>query len=249
MVATRLIERRNIMADRASNNFLAGIFVAGGLVVGAWLLASAVKDFRSHDRFVSVRGFAETEVHADLAYWPISFSASGNDLELIQQELDRSSGVIFDFLEKQGLKDAEVTISAPRISDHHAYGVSEQHRPANRFSAQSVITVRTDQAQTVKQAMAEAGKLVSKGVVLIHSYEFEPRFEFTGLADIKPDMIAQATRDARSAAQQFARDSDSNVGAIRRASQGLFSINDRDPFTPEVKRVRVVTSVDFFLRD
>ncbi len=235
------------MADRASNNFMAGVLISAALVAGAWILGSAVKDFRSYDRFVSVRGFAEREVPADLAYWPISFSASGNDLQIIQQELDQSAEAVFSFLENHGLGQAEVSISAPRITDHHAYGVSEQHRPANRFTAQSVITVRTGRAEAVKKAMAAAGELVAKEVVLIHSYEFQPRFEFTKLAEIKPEMIALATQDARNAARQFARDSDSNVGAIRRASQGLFTINDRDPFTPEIKQVRVVTSVDYFL--
>ncbi|WP_028575704.1 SIMPL domain-containing protein [Desulfonatronovibrio hydrogenovorans] len=237
------------MADRASNNFMAGVILALALVAGAWILGSAIKDFRAYDRFVSVRGFAEREVQADLAYWPISFSAAGNDLQKIQQELDTSRDEVLDFLARQGLGQAEISVSAPRITDQHAYGVSEQHRPANRFTAQSVITVRTDQADLVKQAMAAAGELVTRGVVLIHSYEFQPRFEFTGLAEIKPEMIAQATKDARNAAQQFAHDSDSRVGAIRRASQGLFTINDRDPFTPEIKLVRVVTSVDYFLKD
>jgi hypothetical protein len=221
--------------------------VAAALVTGAWILGSALKDIRSYDRFVSVRGFSEREVPADLAYWPISFSAAGNDLQMIQQELDESAEIIFAFLEKHGLSRSEVSVSAPRLTDHIAYGVSEQHRPANRFTAQSVLTVRTGKTEAVKNAMAEAGEIVSKGVVLIHSYEFQPRFEFTGLAGIKPEMIAQATQDARRAAQQFAQDSESTVGAIRRASQGFFTINDRDPFTPEIKQVRVVTSVDYFL--
>jgi uncharacterized protein len=110
-----------------------------------------------------------------------------------------------------------------------------------------VLTVRTNKTEAVKNAMSKAGEMVSKGVVLIHSYEFQPRFEFTGLAGIKPEMIALATQDARRAAQQFAHDSGSTVGTIRRASQGLFTINDRDSFTPEIKQVRVVTSVDYFL--
>lgn len=237
------------MADRASNNFVAGLFLASALIVGAWIIASSIKDFRSYDRYVSVKGFAEQEIPADLAYWPISFSTAGNDLQLIQQELDKSAQSVFNFLEKHGLGKAEVSISAPRITDQHAYGSSEQNRPANRYTAQSVITVRTHKAQAVKKAMAAAGELVSAGVVLIHSYEFQPKFEFTGLAEIKPEMIASATQDARNAAQQFARDSGSSVGAIRRANQGLFTINDRDQFTPEIKKVRVVTSVDYFLED
>jgi uncharacterized protein len=237
------------VADRASNNFMAGIFIAAALIVGAWILGSAVRDFRSYDRYVSVRGFAEQEIRADLAYWPISFSVTGNDLQQVQKELDLGAHEVMAFLGRHGLDDAEISVSAPRITDQHAYGVSEQHRPANRFTAQGVITARTGKVAEVKKAMASAGELVSGGVVLIHSYEFQPRFEFTGLAEIKPGMIADATRDARNAAQQFAHDSGSRVGAIRRASQGLFTIEDRDQFTPEIKRVRVVTGIDYFLED
>ncbi|WP_045217018.1 SIMPL domain-containing protein [Desulfonatronovibrio magnus] len=237
------------MDNRASNNFMASIIVSLAIVTAALVLSSGIEDFRSYDRYVSVRGFAEREVQADLAYWPISFSAAGNNLQSIQLELDASAEAVFDFLESQGLGGAEVSVSAPRITDQHTFGFAEHQQPANRFTAQSVITVRTNDAAAVKNAMSAAGELVSKGVVLIHSYEFQPIFEYTGLAEIKPEMIAQATQDARQAAQQFARDSGSTVGAIRRASQGLFTINDRDPFTPEIKSVRVVTSVDYFLEE
>ncbi|WP_291321591.1 SIMPL domain-containing protein [Desulfonatronospira sp.] len=237
------------MNDYLTNNFLAGMFISVALILGALILGSAVKDFKAYDRYVSVRGFAEREVPADLAYWPLSFNTAGNDLQKIQEELDASAEKVFAFLDRHGLGDADVSISSPRINDQHAYGISRQHMPANRFTAQSIITVRTDKTQAVKNAMSAAGELVSEGVILVHSYEFQPRFEFTGLADIKPEMIAEATLDARNAAMRFAHDSDSNVGAIRRASQGLFTINDRDDFTPEIKRVRVVTSVDYFLED
>ncbi|EFI33986.1 protein of unknown function DUF541 [Desulfonatronospira thiodismutans ASO3-1] len=237
------------MRENWTSNFSAGLLIGVALVISSLVLGGAVKDFRSYDRYVSVRGFAEREVPADLAYWPISFSAAGNDLQKIQEELDTSADKVMAFLDRQGLGEAEASISSPRINDQHAFGASPQHLPANRFTAQSVITVRTGDAKAVKEAMSAAGELLSEGVVLVHSYEFQPRFEFTGLAEIKPEMIAEATRDARSAARQFARDSESSVGAIRRASQGLFTINDRDDFTPEIKRVRVVTSVDYFLED
>ena len=97
--------------------------------------------------------------------------------------------------------------------------------------------------------MPKAGDLVSQGVMLVQNYEFRPTFAFTGLNEIKPAMIAEATRNARSAAKQFANDSGSQVGGIRRATQGYFSLQDRDQYTPEIKRVRVVTTVDYFLKD
>ncbi|HKI80862.1 MAG TPA: hypothetical protein VKA04_04395, partial [Pseudodesulfovibrio sp.] len=97
--------------------------------------------------------------------------------------------------------------------------------------------------------MSVAGELVSRGVLLVQNYEFRPTFAFTGLNGIKPDMIAEATRNARDAARQFAEDSGSRVGGIKRATQGYFSLQDRDQYTPEIKKVRVVTSVDYFLED
>jgi hypothetical protein len=107
--------------------------------------------------------------------------------------------------------------------------------------------VRTEDVDSVKQGMQSVGELVKSGIALTQSYEFQPSFLFTQLDSIKPDMIADATRDARAAADQFARDAGAEVGSIRRATQGYFSIEDVDPFTPETKRVRVVTNIDYSL--
>jgi len=235
--------------DRNPSIFFLGLFLAVGMVAAAWLLGGALAEFKAYDRYVTVRGLAEREIPADLAMWPISFSAAGDSLTGVQEDLSRQEQAIRAFLKDQGLGDAETTLAAPRITDHYAMGMRSQDLPANRYSAQGVLTVRSGSPDTVKKAMAEAGSLVTKGVVLVHNYEYQPRFEFTKLNDIKPEMIAQATRDARAAADQFARDSGSQVGAIRRATQGYFSIGDRDPFTPEVKQVRVVTTVEYFLED
>jgi hypothetical protein len=134
----------------------------------------------------------------------------------------------------------------PKIVDQHAnsYGAN---LPPERYRAEVTVLVRTADVDGVKAGMQTVGELVKSGVALTQSYEFQPTFLFTQLDSIKPDMIADATRDARAAADQFARDSGTSVGAIRRASQGYFSIDDVDPFTPEIKRVRVVTNIDYSL--
>ncbi|BDQ35832.1 SIMPL domain-containing protein [Pseudodesulfovibrio nedwellii] len=229
------------------HTILAGVVLALGIIAGCWVLGSALVDFKAMDRYVTVKGLAEREVAADLAMWPISYSAGANTLPELDAELDRSRSAIMIFLKEQGLGDAEVMTAAPRIQDNQS--MMGDRQPAQRYRAEAVLTVRTKDITTVKKGMSVAGELVSRGVMLVQNYEFRPTFTYTGLNSIKPDMIAEATQDARKAAKQFAEDSGSHVGTIRRATQGYFSLQDRDRYTPEIKRIRVVTTVDYFLED
>ena len=228
-------------------SLLTGIILAAGFVAGCYVLAGAVVDFKAMDRYVSVKGLAEREVPADLAMWPISFSVAADTLPDLDAALAESRKEVLAFLKEQGLGEAEIMNAAPRVQENQ-YN-SPNQRPMHRYTAQAVITVRSGDIATVKKGMAAAGVLVSRGVLLVQNYEFRPTFAFTGLNRIKPDMIAEATRNARDAARQFAEDSGSRVGGIRRASQGYFSLQDRDQYTPEVKKIRVVTNVDYFLEN
>ena len=226
-------------------SLLTGIVLALGFIAGCWVLATALVEFKAMDRYVSVKGLAEREVPADLAMWPISYSAGADTLSDLDAGLAQSRTQVMAFLKEQGLGQADITTAAPRIEENR-YGSPDQ-RPVNRYTAQAVVTVRSSDITTIKKAMSAAGELVSRGVVLIQNYEYRPTFAFTKLNEIKPAMIAEATRNARSAARQFAEDSGSTVGGIRRATQGYFSLEDRDQYTPEIKKIRVVTSVDYFL--
>ncbi len=238
------------MSERTSTSGLviAALALAASIVAGSVILGKAVGEFKAYDRYISVKGLAEREFPADSVIWPISFTAAANELPALQQQLAESEQVIRAFLADNGLGDAEATRSTPRITDNYtAYGTNAEQLPPYRYSAQTVLTVRSDKIAEVKKAMSASGDLLAKGVMIVYSYEFQPRFDFTRLNEVKPDMIAAATRNAREAARQFAADSESSVGSIRTARQGVFSITERDPYSPEIKVVRVVTSVDFFL--
>jgi hypothetical protein len=117
----------------------------------------------------------------------------------------------------------------------------------DRYVAEVTVTVRTDRIDVAKKSIERSGELVKQGVAVIRSYEYNTQYLYTDLEKIKPEMIAEATKDARRAAEQFANDSGSTVGAIRNAQQGLFAIEDRDQFSPEFKKVRVVTTVNYYL--
>ncbi|KAB1443061.1 SIMPL domain-containing protein [Pseudodesulfovibrio senegalensis] len=235
--------------NRSIHLVLAALVLGAGIAAGCALLGNAVTNFKAMDRYVTVKGFCEREYPADLAIWPISFRSTADDLRELQAKLESSSKTIMAFLEEKGLGDAEITPSAPLISEN----MYPQHNPGMprppRYTGQGIITVRSKDIRLVKKTMTQSGELVSRGVMMVRNYEFQPRFMYTGLETIKPEMIAEATRDARRAARQFAEDSGSSVGNIRRARQGMFSISNRDQYTPEIKRVRVVNTVEYFLKD
>jgi hypothetical protein len=225
-----------------------GLFVAAGLAVGGALMGTAIGQVRKADRYVTVKGFAERELPANLAIWPIVYNAVGNDLARVQADLDEDAAAIRAFLTSRGFPPAEMSLAAPRVTDFEAQWTSGE-RPVNRYMAEATLTLRTSNVSGVNEAMQASTDLVKQGVALLRSYEYNPLFLYTELNSIKPEMIAQATLDARRAAEQFAKDSGSRVGAIRNAQQGYFQIEDRDAHSQDWKKVRVVTTVEYFLDD
>jgi len=232
----------------SSNNTLPAIALALGIVVAGYFVGEALIQARSGDRQVSVRGLAEREVPANLALWPIVFTVTSNELVDLQRKADQGVATVRAFLASD-FPAEQISVSAPRVQDREAQGMTGDGRRLDRFTAEVTVTVRTDRIDVARKAMERSGELVKQGVAVIRSYDYNTQYLFTELDKIKPEMIAEATKDARRAAEQFAKDSGSTVGAIRTAQQGLFSIEDRDQFSPEFKKVRVVTTVDYYLSD
>ena len=226
-----------------------GISLATGIAAAGWQVADSVMHLRAAQRVVTVKGLAVREATADLAIWPVVYSVSADSLAEVQRESAKSAGLIREYLATWGFGEADLSVSVPRITDFQTQMPGVSRPPEDRYAAQSSVTLRTPDVARLKAAMQDSGELVARGVTLVRSYESEPQFLFTSLETLKPPMIAAATRDARRAAQQFAEDSGSRVGAIRRAQQGYFSITDRDSFSPQRKNVRVVTTVEYFLVD
>ncbi|MGO1618378.1 MAG: SIMPL domain-containing protein [Oceanisphaera sp.] len=223
-----------------------GVTLAVGLIWSGSYLKDAVTLWKQADRLVSVKGLAEREVEADLVLWPISFSVSADSLEHLYQAVDADKNKISTFLTQAGFTVSELSFAAPVVQDLWAnqYG---DGRPPLRYKADAVLLVRTQQVDRVKKTQPESAKLVSQGILLTQSYEHKVQYIFTQLNDIKPQMIADATANARQAAAQFADDAGAKVGSIRSAQQGYFSVSDLDSYTPETKKVRVVTNVEYSL--
>lgn len=226
-----------------------GFSLAAGMIIAGFILSDAIYKARAADRYVSVKGLAEREVDADLAIWPVTFKDAGNDLSQLHNSMERNRGIISDFLIEQGFEAAEISMAPPRIRDAKAEYYGGQPQQGLRYQVQATVTLRTSKVDLVKQSMEKSNELVGKGIMLAESWENRTEFLFTSLNEIKPDMIREATQNARHAADQFAADSGSKVGKIRKATQGLFSISDRDQNSPEKKIVRVVTTMEYFLTD
>lgn len=239
------------MPDEKSTGglFFLGFFLCLGVVLSSWLLSRAVYSIKAADRYVSVKGLAEREVDADLVIWPVSFVETGNDLVMLHETINSKQKAVRSFLTESGIGQEEISVNPPVVTDFEARQYDSGNRKReNRYLARATLTVRSTDLTLVRSIMGRSSDLVRQGVVLAgDDYQNQPEYLFTGLNAIKPAMIEQATRNARLAAEQFARDSGSSVGSIRNARQGLFSVTDRDRNTPYRKIVRVVTTVDYFL--
>lgn len=220
-----------------------------GLIVIGVMIPKAVNDFRSFERTVDVKGLCEREVMADKVIWPVVYKVMANDIQEIYSQIDRNNALIVAFLQKGGITEEEISVSIPQISDKFAneYGSNDR---TFRYISTNVITVCTEKVDEVLDLMSKQSLLLKKGIVTSgERWENPVEFKYEGLNDIKPEMIEEATRNAREAAEKFAKDSDSSLGKIKTANQGTFTISDRDSNTPHIKKVRVVTSVTYYLKN
>ncbi len=225
------------------------VILAIGLTLTGFFVYLGFSTFAQRDRVVSVRGLAEREVNADHVIWPLIYKTTGNDLQALYEDINAANGKIRDFLTRNGIKEADISVSAPQIIDRRADRYEDAQRVTERYNVTSTLTVSTSQVGKVRTLMPRMGELLKEGVAIsAGDYGVNVQYEFRNLNSIKPAMIEEATRNAREAAHKFAADSESDLGKIKNASQGLFTIDNRDQYTPYIKRIRVVTSIDYYLK-
>jgi len=244
--------------NRVRESVILGGFLLLAFLLGGWVLGGQIKAMKLGDRYVSVRGLAERSVKSDLAIWSLTVSASGDDYATVLQTASDAKGKTLTFLAAQGITAAETATGAPSVTDRQAreYGGNEK---GPRYLLSQQILVTSPRVDAINAATNRVADLLQQGVLLSAN---RVQFKFSSLNSVKPDMISEATKNAREAAGRFASDSGSRVGAIRQASQGQFSIaapNDTGTGDPNMygggdaadssimKKVRVVTSVDYYL--
>jgi len=232
------------------------IVLAIGLTAAGWFVGDGLLEVRRADRYVTVKGLSEREVQADLALWPMQFVVADDDLERAQSRMVEATGKVRAFLERGGFEPGEIELQDLSVTDTRANRYGGPPAPF-RYVVSTTVMVRTTQPDRLFAASQRVGELIDAGVVLSSDGPWAggPTYLFNGLNELKPNMIAEATANAREAAEQFARDSGSKLGPIRRANQGVFVILPRDqaPGVQEqrqrAKVVRVVSTVEYLLED
>ena len=228
--------------------YLGAAFVLGMLILGGSLVLM-VNNLKSYDRCVTVKGHCEKEVMADKVIWPIMYKQGGNELGELYNTVEDMNATIVKFLKDAGVSDDEITMNAPSILDTRTnlYGERKEYR----YIVTAGVTVCSEKVELIVKLQTEQAKLYEKGIPvgMGENWSYPTTYSFTALNDIKPGMIEEATINARQAAEKFAKDSKSKLGKIKNATQGQFSVSDRDSNTPYIKNVRVVTNVVYYLKD
>ncbi len=237
-------------------NPLSVILLAVGIALAGWFIGSGFVKSRTANRYVTVKGVSEKDVKADVAFWAIKFSATDNNLQVVQNQIKENYKKILLFLKQFDIPEKNVELQRLNVSDL----LTDPYRSGpvkSRYIITQTLMVRTQNVDAVVNASQAVGRLVDAGVILSNR-EYDnsgPTYLFSGLNDLKPQMIAEATANARRSAQQFAKDSGSRIAGIRRANQGVFVILPRDR-TPGVmqsnqvfKTVRVVSTIEYLLKD
>jgi hypothetical protein len=229
--------------------FILGVFILLGLGTLGYFFKSAIIEYKQYDRSVNVKGLSEKEYKADIVIWPIEYTEVNNNLEELYNSIDVNNDKIDKFLTSNGIKEKEISFSTPIIIDKVAQQYGNE-KITYRYNARQTITVYSENIDGVRSVSSTLSKLGKQGIVFSgDNYDNKTEYIFTKLNEVKPQMIEEATKQAREVAQKFASDSKSKLGKIKSASQGQFSISQRDKNNPHIKKVRVVSTVEYYLTD
>lgn len=243
------MENKQCSSGSISSRWVPAAFIALGLLFLGVFIRCGFQSISSNQRVVTVRGLCEKEVTANKVTWPIVSKEVGNDLNVIYQNIQKTNSAIVGFLKSNGITDSEISVNAPQVVDMQADRYNSTPAPF-RYNVTTVVVVTSAKVEAVNKLMTRQTELLKEGIAIVAGdYNYQTTYEYTDLNKVKPGMIAEATKNAREAAKKFAEDSDSRLGKIKTASQGQFSIENRDQYTPYIKRIRVVSTIDYFLKD
>ena len=237
------------MKLNVSSSVKQATIIAIGIIVLGVCIKSGLSYLAGKDRKVVVKGLAEKEVEADKVTWPIVSKELGNDLPELYSKINNTTATIKQFLLSQGIKASEISTNAPVVIDLNADRYNDNKQPF-RYNVTSIITVTSKNVKLVRGIIARQGELLQKGIAIVDGgYDNPVKYEYVAFKSMKPKMMEEAIANAEQTAQQFAKNSKSKLDKIINADQGQFSIENRDSNTPYIKKVRVVTTITFGLKD
>ena len=228
---------------------ISAALLAVSVVILGLCIKGGIDRIADRDRQVTVRGLCEKEVQANKVTWPVVTKEMGNDLPTIYDNIQKNNQALLAFFKQNGIEESEISVNAPQVTDNMANSY-DANRVVYRYSVTNVMVITSSKIDKIRSLMTKQAELLRQGIAVVAGdWNYPTTYEYTDLNSIKPEMIATATANARQAADKFAADSHSNLGKIKTASQGQFSIEDRDQYTPYIKTVRIVTYITYYLED
>ncbi len=222
-----------------SKGFSGGLYIGLAIVVFGLIILCAARNFSRLGSYVEVKGLSERIVKADTATWTIGFEVKSNDITALYAEIERNKNTIETFLTSQGFEMAEINMAPVNV-------YQDTYRDALfRYNASVQVSLYTNKVDKVKEVSKNTLPLLQKGIVMTNN---AIQFEFSDINSIKPEMLAEAIQNARTSAEEFAKASGARVGSISRGNQGVIDITEKDPGSPEYKKVRVVSTLRFVLK-
>ncbi len=235
------MKRSNIPFKK--NMIQGGAIVLAALVLGIFMVCT-VKTLKSYDDTVKVRGLCEREVPADRVVWRISYTEKSNSLAELRTTVREHNEAIVKILLDAGFTNDEVKVGNANYEDRYTYA-NNTSLITYRYNASQMVTVFSKNMELVRKMQQTLETDLINQNILASSWA---DYQYMGLNEIKPSMIAESLENARTAANEFAKNSHSRIGKMRTASQGYFEVEDLDENTPQVKKVRVVTTVEYYLK-
>ncbi|MEY2497033.1 MAG: uncharacterized protein QOD12_589 [Verrucomicrobiota bacterium] len=232
------------MSSSRISLILSAFLIGLGLTAAGYFVGEGISGRSAGRRIISVKGLSEKEVPASVATWTVGYTTTGNDLGEINKKLAENTKAVLAFLKEAGFAETDLAVQPPSLHDTSMdVRETDSPPPPERYRAEQSVLLGTSKVDAIKPALASASNLMVSGVLL--SGKAEPNYIFNQLNEIKPGMIQEATKNARIAAEQFSRDSQTTLGKLRSATQGWFQVENRDAATPERKIVRVMVDVEY----
>ena len=223
--------------------------VAAAVVIFGLLFKAGLDNFTNRDRKVTVKGLSEIEVPADQVTWSITTVETGNDLQQVYANSSAKIGKISKFLTDNGIASSDISVGTPIVTDNEADRWSADRIPY-RFKIKTVLSVNSSEVDKVRGLISRQGELLQQGIAIINNEYSEPvSYSYVSFQEMKPRMMEEAIANARATAKQFAQNSGSRLGKILSADQGQFSINSKDENNPQIKKLRVVTTITYQLKN
>ena len=223
---------------------LSALILAVGIAVAGWFVNSGIEKMAFKDRAVVVKGLSTRDVQADYVVWPLDFCVRGNDISALYSDLAQIEQTARKFFMERGFQESDMTRGNISIDDNWASYYDR--KPEFHYTLRTSLVISTADVERVIANQGCQSELLKKGVIL-PSYDWNTDFQYNGLPSLKPEMVQEATQNARAVAQKFAEDAQCRLGSIQQANQGQFSV-ESDSNQPWIKHVRVVTTVSYYLK-